>query len=284
MVSASPDIETINTLTTVVASVKPKLIARPFNSKKPALWFAQLETQFADIGVITEIDKYNKTVPLIDTFYAAEVEDLIICRPREHWRPHSVKTSQTLEKSRSKYRRWDPQNGWLSHLPEQTRATLTTQENTTVEDLAKLAARMPEVFHLNSVAAITTSTDNASNKALFEPLDQLMASVPAIPMHGSHSRPRERSENSRGQRSNSRRRSSSRKLSKKSDTWWYHIEYGNNARDCQPGCKIQHVDLAPEKLKIAQAEFSSTLKLGTASRSENPWSSALHLASKSNNG
>lgn len=42
--------------------------------------------------------------------------------------------------------------------------------------------------------------------------------------------------------------------------------------------------LAPDKLKIAKAEFQSMLESGTARPSESPWSSPLHLAPKKDNG
>ncbi|XP_015118531.1 uncharacterized protein LOC107042142 [Diachasma alloeum] len=247
MVTTSPDIQTINTLTTAMATMKPKLIARMFNAEKPALWFAQLETQFADIGIVTEIDKYNKTVPLIDTTYAAEVEDLIVSRPVTNpYQSLKTKLIKCFTKSRtakiiqlldnesigdrtpSKHLRHLKslvpgiddeilETRWLSHFPEQTRATLVSQENARVEDLAKLADRVHEVFHPSSVAAITTSLDNATNTALLERIEQLTATVAELRMHDSHSRSRTRSDHSRGHRSNSRRRPSSRKIPKKFD-------------------------------------------------------------------
>lgn len=42
--------------------------------------------------------------------------------------------------------------------------------------------------------------------------------------------------------------------------------------------------LAPDKLKIAKEEFQAMLSNGTARPSESPWSSALHLAPKKDNG
>jgi hypothetical protein len=42
--------------------------------------------------------------------------------------------------------------------------------------------------------------------------------------------------------------------------------------------------LAPDKLKIAKAEFQSMIASGTARPSESPWSSPLHLAPKKDNG
>lgn len=42
--------------------------------------------------------------------------------------------------------------------------------------------------------------------------------------------------------------------------------------------------LAPDRLHIAKKEFEAMLQSGTARRSESPWSSALHLAPKKDNG
>ena len=42
--------------------------------------------------------------------------------------------------------------------------------------------------------------------------------------------------------------------------------------------------LVPDCLAIAKAEFDAMLRDGTARRSEGPWSSALHLVPKKDNG
>lgn len=42
--------------------------------------------------------------------------------------------------------------------------------------------------------------------------------------------------------------------------------------------------LDPDRLKIAKGEFEEMLKIGTARRSDSPWSSPLHLARKKNDG
>ncbi|XP_015123523.1 uncharacterized protein LOC107045703 [Diachasma alloeum] len=201
MVTTAADIQTTPTVTTGTATMRPKLIARPFDADKPALWLAQLETQFADLGYVSESHKYNKTVPLIDTAYATEVEHLIVSRPVTN--PYQTLKNELIRcftKSRtaniiqlfgresigdrtpSKHLRHlkslvpgiDDEvlkTRWLSHLPEQTRATLATQENASIDDLAKLADRVHEVFNPNSVAAITSSPANAVNTALLERIE-----------------------------------------------------------------------------------------------------------------
>ena len=42
--------------------------------------------------------------------------------------------------------------------------------------------------------------------------------------------------------------------------------------------------LAPDRLAVAKAEFDAMLRDGTARRAEGPWSSALHLVPKKDNG
>ncbi|XP_015120764.1 uncharacterized protein K02A2.6-like [Diachasma alloeum] len=284
MATAAADIQTTPTVMTATATMRPRLIARPFDADKPALWFAQLETQFADLGYVTESDKYNKTVPLIDTAYAAEVEHLIVSRPvtnpyqtlkneliRCFTKSRTANIIQLLDRESigdrtpSKHLRHlkslvpgiDDEvlkTRWLSHLPEQTRATLATQENASIDDLAKLADRVHEVFHPNSVAAIITSAGNATNAALLERIEQLTATVAELRLKDSRSRSRTRSEYSRGQRNNSRRRCSSRKVLKKFDTCWYHHSYGENARNCQPGCS--NVSVTPCRRPAKQKDTS----------------------------
>ncbi|XP_015126402.1 uncharacterized protein LOC107047979, partial [Diachasma alloeum] len=251
MVTTAVDIQTTPTVTTATwATIRPKLIARPFDADKPALWFAQLETQFADLGYVTESDKYNKTVPLIDTAYATEVEHLIVSRPvtnpyqtlkneliRCFTKSRTANIIQLLDRESigdrtpSKHLRHlkslvpgiDDEvlkTRWLSHLPEQTGATLATQENASIDDLAKLADRVHEVFNPNIVAAITSSPANAVNTALLEQIKQLTAAVAAMQTRDPRSRSRTRPDGSQGQRSHSRLPPSSRKVSKNFDICW----------------------------------------------------------------
>ncbi|XP_015124377.1 uncharacterized protein LOC107046298 [Diachasma alloeum] len=204
------ELPTHNAFLAAAAVMQPKLVARPFNPDKPQLWFAQLETQFTDLGIVTEIDKYNKTVPLIDTVYAAEVEDLIIARPvntpfqtlkneliRCFTTPRSMNLLRLLDnenlgdRTPSKHLRHlkalvpgiDEEvlkTRWLSHLPEQTRATLAAQDDASLENLAKLADRVHEVFQPHQTAAISASSSNVVNSALRDELESLKATVAAM--------------------------------------------------------------------------------------------------------
>ncbi|XP_015118909.1 uncharacterized protein LOC107042386 [Diachasma alloeum] len=208
------------TFLAAAAVMQPKLVARPFNPDRPQLWFAQLETQFTDLGIVTKIDKYNKTVPLIDTVYAAEVEDLIIARPVNT--PYQTLKNElircfTTSRSMNLLRLLDNENlgdrtpskhlrhlkalvpgvdeevlktHWLSHLPEQTRATLTAQVDASLENLAKLADRVHEVFQPHQTSANSASSGNVVNSALRDELESLKATVAAMQLRESRSRSR----------------------------------------------------------------------------------------------
>lgn len=48
---------------------------------KPALWFAQVEAQFAVSGITADDTRYSYVVAQLDSRYAAEVEDIILSPP-----------------------------------------------------------------------------------------------------------------------------------------------------------------------------------------------------------
>ncbi|XP_015112261.1 uncharacterized protein LOC107037940 [Diachasma alloeum] len=204
------ELATDNAFLAAAAVMQPKLVARPFNPDRPQLWFAQLETQFTDLGIVTVIHKYNKTVPLIDMVYAAEVEDLIIARPVNT--PFQILKNElircfTTSRSMNLLRLLDNENlgdrtpskhlrhlkalvpgideevlktRWLSHLPEQTRATLAAQDDASLENLAKLADGVHEVFQPPQTAAISASSGNVVNSALRDELESLKATFAAM--------------------------------------------------------------------------------------------------------
>jgi hypothetical protein len=48
-----------------------------FWPKKPAMWFAQLEGQFALSNITQDVTKFYYVISQLDNKYAAEVEDVI---------------------------------------------------------------------------------------------------------------------------------------------------------------------------------------------------------------
>jgi hypothetical protein len=48
----------------------------PFWPKKPAVWFTQLEGQFALVNITQDVTKFYYVISHLDNKYAAEVEDV----------------------------------------------------------------------------------------------------------------------------------------------------------------------------------------------------------------
>ncbi|KAJ2937653.1 hypothetical protein O0L34_g19328 [Tuta absoluta] len=49
----------------------------PFYPQKPALWFAQLESQFVSSGITSDTTKFHYAFGQLDPNYAIEVEDVV---------------------------------------------------------------------------------------------------------------------------------------------------------------------------------------------------------------
>ncbi|XP_063975166.1 uncharacterized protein LOC135161492 [Diachasmimorpha longicaudata] len=191
-------------------------------------------------------DKYYRTIPLIDTRSASEVEDLIINPPteipsREANLLQLLDRESIGDRTPSQYLRYlrslvpdiDEEvlrTRWISHLPEQTKVCLIIQKNASVTELGELADKLHEVFQ-PTVTAI-------SGPNLEHQIAELTKQVAAL--SSGRSRPsRSPFRTSPDSRKRRGSRSRSRKVSKKFETCWYHFAYGDKARSCLPGCKFQ---------------------------------------------
>lgn len=233
--------------------------APPFSQERPALWFAQLESQFRIRKIVTEVDKFHVAVPLIGTRSAAEVEDIITFPPTDSpyqklkstlisrfSKSKAAKLLQLLDgeslgdrKPSQHYRHLRSlvpdidddalRARWLSHLPEQIRACLVVQKEAASEQLCEAADSLCEILKPSNVAAVSEVQGQIA--AMTTQVSQLAEMVKR-----GRTASRERSFN----RPRSRARSQSReKRLHKSGTCWYHFKFGKDARKCVPGCKFQ---------------------------------------------
>ncbi|XP_063826514.1 uncharacterized protein LOC135075999 [Ostrinia nubilalis] len=109
----------------------------PFWLEEPALWFAQLEAQFAVSGISSDQTKFHYLVSQLDRQFAIEVRDIITDPPAEN---KYGKLKQELIKR-------------LSPTPEKRYKQLLTHE--------ELGDRTPSQFlrHLRSLAGPTVPMD-----------------------------------------------------------------------------------------------------------------------------
>lgn len=232
--------------------------APPFWPEKPALWFAQLEAQFALAGITLDSTKFHHVLAQLDSKYAAEVEDLIINPPTENQydsvkrelisrltASQSSRMRQLLEREEigdrtpSQFLRHLRGLGaptlpeemlrtlWMGRLPLRMQDILTASPTTDLAALAKLADKIADIPSGPRVAAV--GADDRFDE-LTRQLASLTASVAALSAGHTHSS-RQRS------RSNSRpRRSSPHSSSPVSEVCWYHRTFGDQARRCLAPC------------------------------------------------
>lgn len=229
--------------------------APPFCTDKPALWFAQLEAQFHNKGVVTEQDKFNHTISLIDTRVAAEVEDIIIHPPavtpyqrlknglvERHTKSKQALLLQLLDREKQGDRTPSQhlrhlkslvpdideevlKARWLSHLPDPIQMGLAIQApDASFEKLGAAADSLHEILRPANTASVSN---------LEKQMAELTRQVAALATRcsrsdGGSSRARSRT------RGRSRSRSRSQKTVK--GVCWYHKKYGKDAKNCQPGC------------------------------------------------
>lgn len=68
----------------------------PFWTKNPAIWFAQMDSQFINKGVASEKTKYHTIVSTIESEIAAQVSDIILDPPADT--PYSTLKERLLER------------------------------------------------------------------------------------------------------------------------------------------------------------------------------------------
>lgn len=242
----------------------------PFNPQKPAVWFAQIEGQFAISGVTDDSAKFHYVAQQLDPQYSSEVEDIIINPPAtEKYKKLKTELIRRLSASREKkvkqllmhedlgdrkpsqfLRHLQHLAGpdvpddflrtiWTSRLPSGIQTIIASQTSSKLEDLADLADRIHDVVPTTPQVAATSSTavPGSSMDVLVQQVAALTRQVQALTTQvnrqsRSHTRQRSRHDSSRGRSSSTRSQSSYRKF----PTCWYHHKFGNQAKKCVKPC------------------------------------------------
>ena len=238
----------------VAASVSLKL--PPFWPNDPALWFAQVEAQFATRSITVEKTKFDYVIASLQPDVATEVRDLILTPPAdnpfatlkaalvdrtaasEQRRLQQLLTEEELgdRKPSQLLRRMFQLLGdkaartdqsfvrelFLQRLPVHVRMVLaSTPATITVDELASLADKIMEVA-VPSVSAISPSQDLATASDLSDlrsEIAQLKQLVSQSRRRPSHSRARTPTPSPPSQ-----------------DLCWYHQKFGQAARKCKSPC------------------------------------------------
>lgn len=241
----------------------------PFWEESPDIWFAQIEAQFANAQVTTDISKFNAVVGAIESKILTQVSSAVLNPPtNDKYKNLKDKIIETFSESEHKkmskllenialgdqkpsmllneMRRLSStemtddllKTLWLKRLPTQARVMLSTN-SAELSELAKIADKVVEIGNLNSVNGISTS--NQQTDALQTCILQLTKAIESLQRSNGNDNPRSFSRSRSKSRSRSQNRSenpSSTKSSKPSkskkqyDICWYHYTFGSKADKC----------------------------------------------------
>ena len=248
----------------------------PFWPEKPAIWFAQIEGQFAISNITADTTKFYYVISHLDPRYATEVEDVIINPPAtEKYIKLKTELIMRLSESREKkvhqlltheelgdrkpsqfLRHLQHLPGpkvpeeflrtiWSSRLPSNIQSIFASQDSARLDALADLADRIHDVMPRGHQVA-ATSTHGVSDldtmcKQMGELTNQVQALTQKVNDLSRQNRSRKREDRSKSRQNRSQSRD------KDYPTCWYHFKFGEKATKCVQPCEFK-----PENCKSSQ--------------------------------
>lgn len=235
----------------------------PFWPEEPAVWFAQLEGNFALAGIRDDDTKYYYVQSTLEHRYAAEVKDIIVSPPaRDKYDKIKSELIKRLSASREKevqqlliheelgdrrpsqfLRHLQHLAGpnvpedfiltiWTSRLPSSIQTVIASQPKTDLPALADLADKVHDIVPATSHVAAAQTT----SPVLEVMAKQIAALTRKIETLSSRDRrPRSKFRRENRERSTSRSQSTYRKF----PTCWYHHKFGNKATRCTKPCDFK---------------------------------------------
>ncbi|XP_047997554.1 uncharacterized protein LOC125235147 [Leguminivora glycinivorella] len=193
--------------------------------EKPAIWFAQMESQFGVANITADATKYNYVVSQLDSQYVAEVEDIILAPPpTDKYKKIKEELIKRLSVSRQKKVK--------QLLSQEELAKL----NDPIEELADLADRVHDVSTPQVAAASAADPQMAVLMRQVSELAEGMKALKSQFGNDRQSRSRSRAPNKSRNRSSSRRSQSGYR---KFPECWYHAKFGEKATRCMKPCDFQ---------------------------------------------
>ena len=245
----------------------------PFWPDRPAIWFAQAESQFELAAITRQRTKFNYVISQLNQEQASEVED-IITAPPEHEPYDRLKAELVRRLSTSREQRVTTSREqrvrqllsheemgerkpsqflrhlkglapdlpddflrtiWASRLPPQVQAILAGQTGGSLDSAAQLADKICEVTIQPTTASISPAAPDTAG--LLECIQELSRQVAALQVQQTHRRCLSRA--CHRSQSRGRRHSTTDYSPTTHDVCWYHWKFGNEARKCTPPCSHQ---------------------------------------------
>lgn len=249
-----------------VPSIPHDLKIPPFWPEKPAIWFAQVEGQFAIRRITDNATKFYHILASLDRQCAAEIEDILIGPPNyDNLKMELIKRLSVSRENKVKQLLMHEELGtrkpsqflrhlqhlagpkvpedflktiWMSRLPTAMQPIIASQPTLPLSALAELADRINDIAPpTQQVAALASASTSSSIDELTNKVAELTKQVSALTtMVNQRSRRRERERAADGykrDRSSSRRSASSYR---RFPVCWYHHKFGAEARRCIKPC------------------------------------------------
>lgn len=237
----------------------------PFFRRNVKTWFWQIEAQFANSNIVSELTKYYYVVGSLDSDIAEQVADFMD-KPLSKSPYSDLKTRLLAEFGDSQVKKAKKllneiqlgdrkpsvllremrvlagdnlkddflQMIFLDRLPEPTKTILAASSNVKLDDLAAMADRILEVTPTQQICSTSSNPPTAPD--IDSRLSSLEALVKNMAINISELTTRGRSQ-TRSQSPFPRRRSSS-----KHELCWYHFRFGKAATKCIQPCKFVDSD------------------------------------------
>lgn len=254
-----------------VARVSVKI--PPFFRKNARVWFWQIEAQFQNNQITSELTKYNYLVGNLDTEIAELVTDIIgqnlSSTPYTDLKNRLLQEFEETESRKAKKLLTEMELGdkkpsallrqmkalagtnvtneflrtiFLDRLPVTARSVLAASSSEDLESIALMADKILEVISPTQYV-YTMQGENPHSSPLApneERLSRLEKTLAEMSLHLTELVKTERQPRSRSRSEQSpyrrRSRSNSRKRHKQC---WYHFKFGEDARQCNKPCEFQ---------------------------------------------
>lgn len=234
----------------------------PFWKQDPALWFRQLEAQFANSNIVSDLTKFNTIVGVVESDILSTVSDIVLNPPANNMY-EAIKGRLTKEfansdnkkirsllhelslgdlKPSSLLRKMKElacgkvgddllKTLWLQRLPTTIQTVLSTSTDT-LDVLASNADEMFDISEGSSVQALQSDSNNQIND-LVNVVHQLEGKIESLKTYFRESR------NSNGRTSRNRSPTPSRASAvANNDLCYYHKHFGAKAVKCKKPCSF----------------------------------------------
>ncbi|XP_072948708.1 uncharacterized protein [Epargyreus clarus] len=250
----------------------------PFWPEDPALWFAQIESQFTLSKITSDETKYCYLVGQLDHQYVAEVKDIISDPPDTDkyikLKSELIKRLSASQEKRVKQLLMHEELGdrkpsqflrhlqslagpsvpksfiatiWSSRLPASIQTVIASQvDDLPLDKLSDIADKVHEIaLGTPQIAASSTAVPSTSSTAyddLAKEVCELRREVKQLSIqvaNGRHSRSRTRSRNRNYHDNHTRSRSRCKQPPANHPLCFYHFNYGAKALKCKQPCQFK---------------------------------------------